>query len=402
MNGELLILFVILLLALILCSILGGMSSKEGFTAGENSTTYTAPNGSTAVVVTNDAGESKAIVTNPDGTVVTYTQVSTQQGQYGTVVNYSEPNGGTALLSTANSGITTFSTKNADNSNIVVYTVDSTASTADQPTSDSTSTSTDASTSYDNYNHYNGTAYPTIFYGPNGGTARVISTSNNGTIVTTSSNGTTQIYYINPNVTTDANVKSYYGPNGGSAKIVTDSNGKKAIEVTMPDGTKVLYYADNVYVQNSQDATINQYDADTVTTGSDYNNAFSATSYYGPNGGQATTVTGPAGNTYATYDSSAYYNSQQSSQGIPKSMIPPGQEDLYILKSQVVPPVCPVCPEPIVQCPDNNDVTKCPPCPPCARCPEPSFECAKVPNYKAFNPDTMPIPVLNDFSSFGM
>jgi hypothetical protein len=398
MKGELLILFVILLLALILCSILGGTSCREGFTYGENSTTYTAPNGSTAVVVTNDAGESKAIVSNPDGTIVTYTATSTQQGQYGTVVNYSEPNGGTALLTTANSGITTFSTKNADNSNTVIYTSESSTDSSTSNTSNSTTTDS----SYDNYNHYSGTAYPTIFYGPNGGTARVISTANNGTIVTTSSNGTTQIYYINPNVTTDTNVKSYYGPNGGSATIVTDSNGKQAVEITMPDGTKVLYYADNVYVQNSQDDTINQYDADTVTTGSDYNNAFSATSYYGPNGGQATTVTGPAGNTYATYDSSAYYNSQQSSQGIPKSMIPPGQEDLYILKSQVVPPVCPVCPEPIVQCPENNDVTKCPPCPPCARCPEPSFECAKVPNYKAFNPDTMPVPVLNDFSSFGM
>jgi hypothetical protein len=398
MKGELLILFVILLLALILCSILGGTSCTEGFTYGENSTTYTAPNGSTAVVVTNDAGESKAIVSNPDGTIVTYTATSTQQGQYGTVVNYSEPNGGTALLTTANSGITTFSTKNADNSNTVIYTSESSTDSSTSNTSNSTTTDS----SYDNYNHYSGTAYPTIFYGPNGGTARVISTANNGTIVTTSSNGTTQIYYINPNVTTDANVKSYYGPNGGSATIVTDSNGKQAVEITMPDGTKVLYYSDNIYVQNSQDDTINQYDSDAVTTGSDYNNAFSATTYYGPNGGQATTVTGPAGNTYATYDSSAYYNSQQSSQGIPKSMIPPGQEDLYILKSQVVPPVCPVCPEPIVQCPENNDVTKCPPCPPCARCPEPSFECAKVPNYKAFNPDTMPVPVLNDFSSFGM
>ena len=83
-------------------------------------------------------------------------------------------------------------------------------------------------------------------------------------------------------------------------------------------------------------------------------------------------------------------------------MIPSGQEDLYILKSQVVPPVCPACPEPIVQCPDNNDVTKCPPCAPCSRCPEPSFSCQKVPNYNAFNPDYMPVPVLNSFSGFGM
>ena len=56
----------------------------------------------------------------------------------------------------------------------------------------------------------------------------------------------------------------------------------------------------------------------------------------------------------------------------------------------------------IPKCPDNFDATKCPACPPCGRCPEPSFECKKVPNYNAFNPDTMPVPILSSFSSFGM
>jgi hypothetical protein len=45
---------------------------------------------------------------------------------------------------------------------------------------------------------------------------------------------------------------------------------------------------------------------------------------------------------------------------------------------------------------------KCPPCPSCARCPEPAFDCKKVPNYNAMNNEFLPIPVLNDFSSFGM
>ena len=44
----------------------------------------------------------------------------------------------------------------------------------------------------------------------------------------------------------------------------------------------------------------------------------------------------------------------------------------------------------------------CPPCPACERCPEPSFECKKVPNYSAVNSSYLPIPVLNDFSTFGM
>jgi hypothetical protein len=44
-----------------------------------------------------------------------------------------------------------------------------------------------------------------------------------------------------------------------------------------------------------------------------------------------------------------------------------------------------------------------PPCPPCERCPEPSFDCKRVPNYNsaALN-QYLPQPVLADFSQFGM
>lgn len=59
--------------------------------------------------------------------------------------------------------------------------------------------------------------------------------------------------------------------------------------------------------------------------------------------------------------------------------IPAGDEDYYVLKSQVVPPVCPKCPD-ARTCPSNK---KCPPCPAPKRCPEPAFECKKVPNYNA-------------------
>jgi hypothetical protein len=55
MNGEILLLFVILLLALVLCSFLGGSncSTKEGFTSSNINGTYTGPNGETAVVTDN-------------------------------------------------------------------------------------------------------------------------------------------------------------------------------------------------------------------------------------------------------------------------------------------------------------------------------------------------------------
>jgi hypothetical protein len=41
-----------------------------------------------------------------------------------------------------------------------------------------------------------------------------------------------------------------------------------------------------------------------------------------------------------------------------------------------------------------------PPCPACARCPEPNFECKKVPNYNAIDDEFLPMPMMNDFSSF--
>ena len=86
------------------------------------------------------------------------------------------------------------------------------------------------------------------------------------------------------------------------------------------------------------------------------------------------------------------------SDGIDSSMIPPGDEDLYILKSEVVPPVCPACPSSST-CPRQKP---CRPCPPCARCPEPAFDCKKVPNYRSGNSDFLPRPVLTDFNQFGM
>ena len=382
MHGELLILFVVILLALILCSFLGKKSWFEGMENNSSSQIYYGPNGSSAQIQTSSDGQNSLVVTSSDGTTTTFNSTDSSS------TTYSGPNGGTAKVVTGANGDQNLIVTDPDG-NMHTYTITNSSS------STSTSTTIGSSTNYDNYNHYNGTSYPTIYYGPNGGTARVIKTPNNNSIVITNKNGTTEIYYIDSN-SNDPSISTYYGPNGGSAKLITGTDGKQAVEITGPNGSKIVYTGDNTYTYNSQDDTINQYDADSNTTGSDYNTAYSSSTY----SGQANTYTGPAGNTYSTYDASAYYNSLP--QGIPKSQIPPGQEDLYILKSQVVPPVCPKCPDPIVQCPENNDVTKCPPCPPCARCPEPAFECKKVPNYSAFNQNYMPVPVLSDFSSFGM
>jgi len=114
-----------------------------------------------------------------------------------------------------------------------------------------------------------------------------------------------------------------------------------------------------------------------------------------PNNTVSNGVSNGLGNGYGTQYSSTM------PPGIPASQILPGDEHLYILKSEIVPPVCPVCPAfPSASAIHNEEPP--PPCPPCGRCPEPSFECKKVPNYNATNGDSMPVPVLNDFSSFGM
>jgi hypothetical protein len=136
-------------------------------------------------------------------------------------------------------------------------------------------------------------------------------------------------------------------------------------------------------------------------------------------------------------------NKSDSSKGITRDQIPPGQEHLYVLKSQVVPPSCPTNPGFSNRNQESDDYNdddeadgedsnleleqdgssglsnglgaafrgtggsknkKCPPCPACARCPEPSFECKKVPNYSVSSNGSMsvPRPVLADFTQFGM
>ena len=236
-------------------------------------------------------------------------------------------------------------------------------------------------TSYDNYNHYDQTSYPTKYYGPNGTTATVINTNGTFTLAVTETNGTTTIYNVDKSTsstdTSSISKTTFYGQNGGTAKVTTDNNGNYLIKVTQPDGTVIVYT-----VTNTQSTIV-------------------------PPPQQPTTQS----STYSSGQNYSYYNSANSNSaydstlppGIPKSMIPPGQEDLYILKSQVVPPVCPACPTCDTNLSDPPSAEKCPPCPACARCPEPAFECKKVPNYNSVGSSKfLPMPVVSDFSSFGI
>lgn len=97
-----------------------------------------------------------------------------------------------------------------------------------------------------------------------------------------------------------------------------------------------------------------------------------------------------------------YRINKNSNYGVRANQILPSNEDLYILKSEVIPPVCPMCPATKCNKESKTVPEKCPPCPPCARCPEPAFDCKKVPNYNRVNDDSMPYPVLASFNQFGL
>ena len=301
----------------------------------------------------------------------------------------------------------------------------------------SNSTNNNYGAGQDNYNHFSGTSIPTMFYGPNGSTAKISNQGGAFSVIVTNKDGTNVVYdeqnksLLSPSnlaaidmvidkvvevitrvqkasstststsasPTKSDSVMKYYGPNGSVALMYTDSNGITNLKLIDGNGREVAYsstntqsYNPSVDNPNVQQTMGSPTSPNKMNVSSNYNEA---------------------------YTQSLTSNDYSSSlpKGIPKSMIPPGNEDLYILKSEVVPPVCPACPPPILKC---NDDKPPPPCPPCARCPEPRFDCKKVPNYGSGNlganyfggggqfgsmpsvsGNFLPYPSVSNYSTFG-
>jgi hypothetical protein len=289
----------------------------------------------------------------------------------------------------------------------------------------------------DNYNHFTGKSIPTMFYGPNGSTAKISNQGGAFSVIVTDKNGTNVVYdeqnksllspsnlaaidmvidkvvevitrvqkassssaSTNASPTKSDSVMKYYGPNGSVALMYTDSNGNTNLKLIDGNGREVSYSSTNTqsYNPSVDNPNVQQ------TMGS-------------PNSPNKMNVSSNYNEAYTQSLTSNDYSSSLP-KGIPRNMIPPGNEDLYILKSEVVPPVCPACPPPILKC---NDDKPPPPCPPCARCPEPRFDCKKVPNYGSGNlganyfggggqfgsmPSTsgnfLPYPSVSNYSTFG-
>jgi hypothetical protein len=425
MNTEALFLFLILLLGLVLCSFLGGKCNREGLQ--NNGTVYNGPNGATATISTNSDGTQTINLIQTSGSQsVIFTQSPSNSNLFTNPFGFSATiTNGNIVITVPNGPSTTFTPS-----------LSSTTSSSSTSTTSSSSSSSPFSglfSSFDNYNHYSGSGSSSqlqngmIFTDTSGNTVTVVINSDGSQSLQLLQSGQTTPMVLNStppsSSTATASANTFYAPIGNiTATVITGSNGQIAIQFNLPNGQNVIFTqsgSNSNSNSNSNTTTSTQYYGSTgyPIQSSEYSLAYqgpyggsagyaqgpyggSAGYAQGPYGGSVGYAQGPAGNTVAGGSSNGYGNSYYStmSQGIPASQIPPGQEDLYILKSEIVPPVCPACPA-AASCPRQEP---CPPCPACARCPEPSFECKKVPNYNAIDSQYLPQPVLNDFSTFGM
>ena len=404
MNTEALFLFLILLLGLVLCSFLGGNCGKEGYSNSNgsltNGTTFYGMDGDTATISTNSNG---LVIISLNQTGSNTPTVFTQSAPNSTT--YTGPMGFSATVLNTSQGTTI--QFNLPNGTTQTFT-QSTSTNNNTNNNNQTNSGSSTSSSYDNYNHYSGSSSPitngTTFYGMDGDTATISTNSNGQQTINLNQTGSNT-----PTTFTQSaqNSNLFNGPTGFTAIIVTTNQGP-TIQFNLPNGTTQVFTqspnTNSNTTSTSSTVTSSQYFGSTGTP-------FQASPYYyaykqGQGQGAYGQGTPYSSNSYNSTPYSSTSSSNNSSnvyanslpQGIPASQIPPGQEDLYILKSEVVPPVCPACPT-SAACPRQE---KCPPCPACARCPEPSFECKKVPNYNAINDKYLPQPVLNDFSQFGM
>ena len=411
MNNEALFLFLILLLGLVLCSFLGGNCGKEGFDSTTTSqlqtgTIFTDPSGSTITVI--DRNGSKVLELVQYNTKMTTILTTIPPPSTTATANtfYSKtPIVFTATVVTGSDGKVSINLNLPDGKTIVFT----------QSSSSNTQSSGNNSLSgfFDNYNHFSGSGSSTQLQN---GTVFIDGSGNNITVTVNVDgsqslkliqvNQTTPIIFTStPPPSTTATANTFYAnpPLKMTATVITDGNGQSALKVSLANGQTIVFTQ-----SGSSNISSAQYFG---STGSPIQTGSTSMSYYGssagavsgPQGNTAYYAQGPQGNTVAgTTSGSSYDYSSSLPQGIPRSQIPQGQEDMYILKSQVVPPVCPVCPTISSSSNDPDKEAKCRPCPAPQRCPEPSFDCKKVPNYSVIDNQFLPQPVLSDFSTFGM
>lgn len=271
----------------------------------------------------------------------------------------------------------------------------------------------------DNYNYFKKDSLPLVYYGPGGANAKLLSHAGKFAIIVVKPNGETlkfidkETSYVGffenatvptsnsqlPTIPKELSNISFYDNNGNVAKVYRAQNGQFIVQVDQANGMEVIYTANNVYTYNTKNSN-------SFNIGQTVNNA--QTNLQTLANEEAALVNDIENNSIAN--------------GTPSSMIPPGDEDKYILKTQIVPPVCPRCPSICSSNPANQE----PACPSCGNPgqggstqgtipPPTSNSNANIspPNaYDAINNPTdkysqyrhntsfLPVPVVSDFSKF--
>ena len=317
--------------------------------SGANTVVYYAPDGTTASITTLSNG-TRAIIANNNIYVIS---PNTQ--------NVYEYNGNTAIITTINNQRVIKVTQ--VDGTVIVYSPSRNTGVTYNPTTTSTTTS-------------NTSPSGTVTYtGPYGTTATVTTMGGITEIAVTFKNNSSSIFYIDKNNPSGTVYIDAYGDtatlNQTNGTIIVTTRHGESMTYTRVSGT--VGYTNSSPIYSSSPATVSSTSVTNTNTGN-----------------TAGSVTGPNGNT-------AYYVDNKP---VTVNSVPPGDEDLYILKSQIVPPVCPVCPPPIIKKCDKEK--ECGPCP-IQRCPTAPFKCVKQPDYS--NPSVkqyLPIPVLSSFSTFGL
>ena len=185
---------------------------------------------------------------------------------------------------------------------------------------------------YDNYDHNSQSSNSMVSgtfqsQNPNGGT--IVANSDGSLTLTTGDGKTVILTQNNPNSNMNANREpftngpsfttspntsgkfvTYYGPDGLTATVIYADSGQQLIRVKDAGGMNTIYTQNGVPYNPNDPSTA-------------------------PTGGQGQPYTSVPSSDYST----SYNYSSSLPTGIPESEIPEGEEDMYILKSEVVPQI---------------------------------------------------------------
>ena len=176
---------------------------------------------------------------------------------------------------------------------------------------------------YDNYNHYNGESTKLLpgstYYGPDKSTA----------VVQTNRDGSQQLILLFPS--TNKSIALEKQPDGTFAQenMVAVVKNNQEIHISTPFNTYI--YTSTAGTSNTSSTSSNTSSTSPASTVS--TTPLTSTQYYGATGSQIEP-------TNEAYQSESSITSNTLPSGIPRDKIPDGQEDLYILKTEIVPTTC--------------------------------------------------------------